>query len=80
MGKARAMRLACNAPSELWDEFCRTAAYLTNLTGCSTADGKTPHELWFSAKPSLAHLGEIGCKAFALILPSNSKILQLSTS
>jgi hypothetical protein len=78
MGKARAMRLACNAPSELWDEFCATAAYLTNFTASSSNDGKTPHELWFSSKPSLTHLREIGCKAFALILSSNPKIFQRS--
>ena len=29
LGKAQAMRLACHAPSSLWDEFCATAAYLT---------------------------------------------------
>jgi transposase InsO family protein len=78
MGKARAMRLACNAPSELWDEFCATAAYLTNFTTSSSNDGKTPHELWFSSKPSLTHLREIGCKAFALILSPNPKIYQRS--
>ena len=26
LGKARAMRLVCNAPPSLWDEFCVTAA------------------------------------------------------
>jgi hypothetical protein len=78
MGKARAMRIACNAPSDLWDEFCTTVAYLTNFTASTSNGGKTPHELWFSAVPSLAHLREIGCKAFALILSSNPKILQRS--
>jgi hypothetical protein len=45
MDKARAMRIACAAPLNLWDEFCGTAAYLTNITGSSTNNGKTPYEL-----------------------------------
>jgi hypothetical protein len=56
MGKARAMQLACNAPSDIWDEFCSTAAYLTNFTASTSNGGKTPHELWFLSVPSLAHL------------------------
>jgi len=32
LGKARVMCLAYNAPPSLWDEFCVTVAYLTNLT------------------------------------------------
>ncbi len=44
--KARAMRLACNASLSLWDEFCITTAYLTNLTAMPMLSGKTPYELW----------------------------------
>ena len=47
LGKARAMRLACNAPTSLWDEFCATAAYLTNFTATPTLGHKTAYELWF---------------------------------
>jgi hypothetical protein len=71
---ARSMRLACNAPSSLWDEFCATAAYLANLTASSSLDGKTPHKLWFGCTPSLSHLREIGCRAFFLIQTHNPKI------
>jgi len=46
LGKARAMQLACNVPPSLWDEFCVTAAYLTNLTATPMLSGKTPYELW----------------------------------
>jgi len=43
LGKARAMRLACNAPAFLWDKFCATAAYLTTLTAATANNGKTPY-------------------------------------
>ena len=67
LGKAHAMLLSCKAPAEFWDEFCATAAYLTNLTATTSLQGRTPFELWFGRKPSLSHLREIGCCAFALI-------------
>ena len=78
MDKARAMRISCTAPPDLWDEFCATAAYLTNLTGTSANDGKTPYALWHNKLPSITHLREIGCRAFALIPTSNPKILHRS--
>ncbi len=74
LGKARAMRMACNAPAFLWDEFCAMAAYLTMLTAATANNGKTPYELWFRNKPSLSHLREIGCRAFALHTPALSKV------
>ena len=79
LNKARTMRLACNAPGFLWDEFCATAAYLTNLTGAKANLGRTPFELWFDRKPSLSHLREIGCRTFCLQHPSPSKIYARST-
>jgi hypothetical protein len=78
LDKARTMRSACNAPASMWDEFCAIAAYLTNLTASSSLRGKTPFEMWFGTIPSLSHLREIGCKAFALVLTHNPKILQCS--
>jgi transposase InsO family protein len=80
LGKARAMRFACKAPPSMWDEFCVTAAYLTTLTASTTLEGKTPFELWFRRAPSLSHLREIGCQAFALIPTQNPKISQRSAS
>lgn len=78
MGKAHTMRFACKAPPSMWDEFCATAAYLTTLTASTTLGGKTPFELWFDRAPSLSHLHEIGCQAFALIPTHNPKISQRS--
>ena len=77
--KAWAMCLACNAPATLWDEFCATLAYLTNLTASSSIQGQMPFKLWFGQKPSLSHLQEIGCRAFALIQTHNPKIYQWLT-
>jgi hypothetical protein len=77
--KARSMLSTCNAPANMWDEFCAMAAHLTNFTGATANDGKTPYELWHKHKPSLSHLQEIGCRAFALIPTNNPKIHHCST-
>ena len=66
LDKARTMLLSCKALVKLWDKFCATSAYLTNLTTSSSLQGRTPFELWFDRRPSLSHLREIGCRAFAL--------------
>jgi hypothetical protein len=63
----------------MWDEFCATAAYLTNLTASSSLKGKTAHKIWFGTTPSLKHLREIGCCAFALTQTNNPKIYHRST-
>jgi transposase InsO family protein len=57
--KARTMRIACNVPAvppSMWDEFCATAAFLINLSACSSLHGRTPYERWFNRLPSLSHL------------------------
>jgi transposase InsO family protein len=78
LGKAWAMWLSCNAPTYLWDEFCVTSAYLTNLTASTTLQGKMPYEAWTGRVPSLSHLREISCHAFTLIQTHNPKIYQRS--
>ena len=72
--KARTMRIACEAPPSMWDEFCATAAFLTNLSATASLNGRTPYERWFNRVPSLSHLREIGCLAFALIQSHNPKL------
>ena len=74
MNKARAMRLACNAPLYLWDEFVLTASYLSTLTASKVLEGRTPYELWFGSPPSLSCLREIGSRAFVFIHGANPKI------
>ena len=78
LDKVQTMCLACNTPTSLWDEFCATAAYLMSLTVTSSLNGKTPFELWFGHPPSLSHLYKIRCRAFALVLTHNPKLLQCS--
>ena len=78
MDKACAMQSVCHAPFDLWDELCGTAAHLTNLTRTSSNNGHTPYELWHGCKPSLSHLREISCQAFALIPTHNSKLFPRS--
>ena len=78
MDHACATRISCNAPPDMWDKFCATAAYLHNLTGTSTNNGKFPYQLWHSKEPPLLHLHEIGCHAFSLITTNNPKILHCS--
>ena len=74
MNKARAMHLACSAPLQLWDEFSLTASNLSTLTASKAANGRTPYELWFGSRPSIAHLREIGSRAFVFINTANPKI------
>jgi len=78
LGKVCTMHMACNAPAFLWDEFCATATYLTTLTAATANNGRTPYKLWFGNKPSLSHLREIGCHAFALHTLALSKVYQHS--
>ena len=81
MDKARSMRISCSAPVDMWDEFCATAAYLSNLTFTTTNsehNGKSPYQLWHSQDPPLLHLHEIGCHAYALTLTHNPKLYQRS--
>jgi len=72
------MQLSYNAPAPLWDEFCTTSMYLTNFTALTSLNGKMPYKFWFGHKPSLSHLREIGCRAFALIQTHNPKNFQQS--
>ena len=74
MNKARAMRLSCNAPLHMWDEFILTASYLSTLTASKAANGRTPYELWFGRRPSLTHLCEIGSRAYVFTTGTNPKI------
>ena len=74
MNKARAMRLACDAPLYLWDEFVQTDSYLSTLTASKLLGGRTLHELWFGSRPSISHLREIGCCVYVLVSGNNPKI------
>ncbi|KAF7371902.1 Integrase catalytic domain-containing protein [Mycena venus] len=74
LNKARAMMIACNAPLYLWDEFVVTAAYLHARTPSKSQMGHTPFEGFELRKPNIAHLREIGCRAFVLVRGHNPKL------
>ena len=44
LNHAQLICITCNAPASLWDEFCATAAYLTNFITSSSLKRRTPHE------------------------------------
>ena len=43
---------------------CDTSYYLKNQSPTSALVDKTPHEVWSSKKPSIAHLRVFGCDTF----------------
>ena len=49
---------------EFWALVVDTACYLKNRSPTSTLVDKTPYEVWFGQKPSVAHLRVFGCEAF----------------
>ncbi len=63
----RAMMAECKAPAYLWDYFVETAGYVAQRRPTTYQNKMTPYEAWYGVKPNLAHLREIGCKAFVLI-------------
>jgi hypothetical protein len=70
--KARAMRLQIDLPPNCWDEMMVTACYLSVRTPSRSARGHTPYELYYGHQPNLAHLREIGSRAFVLIQNHNN--------
>ena len=50
--------------NESWAVVVDTACYLKNRSPTSTLVDKTPHEVWSSKKPSIAHLIVFGCDSF----------------
>ena len=49
---------------EFWALAVDTTCYLKNRSPTSTLVDKTPYEVWFVQKPSVAHLLVFGCEAF----------------
>jgi hypothetical protein len=45
-----------------------TTCHLVNQSPFSTLDDKTPHEVWTSKKPSLAHLKVFGYDSYVHVL------------
>lgn len=64
MEKARSMLSGAGLRHEFWVEVVDTACYLVNRSSTSALIDKTPHEVWYGNKPSLAHLRVFGCDSF----------------
>ena len=64
--RSRSMRVASNLPLALSPEIYMCAAYILNRTPTKTLSWKTPFEMAYGKKPSLAHLKIYGCRAYAL--------------
>ena len=66
MELVRAMLIAKNLPSFLWDEAASHAVYLRNRAPTRALDGMTPHEAWTGEKPDVRHFHEFGCDVWIL--------------
>ena len=64
MEKARSMLSGAGLGQELWALVVDTTCYLKNRAPTSALVDKTPYEVWFGQKPSVAHLIIFGCEAF----------------
>lgn len=64
--RSRSMRVASNLPLALAPEIYVAAAYLLNRTPTRAISWKTPFEMAYNKKPSIAHLKLYGCRAYAL--------------
>lgn len=64
--RSRSMRVMSNLPLALTPEIYVAAGYLLNRTPTRSIDWKTPFEMAYNKKPSIAHLKLYGCRAYAL--------------
>ena len=63
MEKARSMLSGVGLGHGFWAVAVDTAWHLKNRSPTLTVD-KTPHEVWYGKKPSIAHLRVFGCDTF----------------
>lgn len=65
--RARCMLIDANLPKKLWAEAVATAVYIENQSPEARVEFKTPHKLWYTSKPNLAHIQIFECAADKLI-------------
>ena len=71
----RCLLLEKALPGHLWAEAVKAAGDILNLRSTKRHPGKTPHELFFGKKPSIAHLRIFGSPVFTCITkPGKSKL------
>jgi hypothetical protein len=64
MQRTRALRISLGLPKSLTNELAVAAVQLLNTTPVESLGWKTPHEVIFNTKPSVAHYSPIGCRAY----------------
>ncbi|KAI1665786.1 Pol protein [Pyrenophora tritici-repentis] len=64
MQRTRALRISSGLPKDLTNELAVAAVQLLNTTPVHSLGWKTPHEVVFNTKPSVAHYSPIGCRAY----------------
>jgi hypothetical protein len=64
MQRTRALRISSGLPKALTNELALAAVQLLNTTPIESLGWKTPHEVIFDTKPSVAHYLPIGCCAY----------------
>jgi hypothetical protein len=62
--RTRALRISSGLPKTLTNELAVAAVQLLNTTPVESLGWKTPHEVIFNTKPSVAHYSPIGCRAY----------------
>ncbi len=63
----RAMLIARNLPTFLWEYAVMHAAYVRERAPTRSLYGKTPYEAWFNEKPDVSHLREFGSPVYVLL-------------
>jgi hypothetical protein len=64
MQRTRALRISSGLPKALTNELAVAAVQLLNTTLVQLLGWKTPHEVVFNTKPSVAYYSLIGCRAY----------------
>ena len=62
----RAMLIAKELPTFLWDEAVSHATYIRNRSPTKALKGKTPYEAWTGKKPDVSHFREFGSDVWIL--------------
>ena len=72
MERVKAILAERKLDKKLWMEIANTVVYLKNRSPTS-AVATTPYELWYGAKPNLAHLRIIGSTAY-IHVPKETRV------
>jgi hypothetical protein len=67
------MLQAAGLPKSFWGEAAATAVYTRNRCPSQAVKGKTPFEAWSGEKPTVGHLRQFGCLAYAHV-PSETRV------